>query len=979
MLKKSCLTSYSIFLLISPALLAQITLDGTLGRSGPLPGPNYQIGADLGQQHGGNLFHSFRDFNLQNHESATFVGPETVKNVISRVTSGNPSSIDGTLRSTIPHADMYFLNPAGILFGKNAKLEVQGGFHASTADTLRLGTNGQFNARQPSQSVLTVAPPSAFGFLTDSPAPIAVQDSTLSVPKGQTLSLVGGDLQITAAQFRFNFHQPPVPEPQLSAESGRINLASVAARGEISPPTPSNLTLNTAVPGGKIQLHNSWINVGGEGSGNIYIHGGRFELEDSVINSDNKNDQGGTINIEADALRLRGLQMFSGIYANTWGSGQGGTIRLLTKQLSLSGGAQIVSATFGTGEGGSVLIKADELTVSGKLIKQFKELGYPGKFPKETAAGYPSGIFGNSFRTDDHGGKAGLISIEVRQLTLSDGGEIANGTFGTGDGGIISIKADTVTISGIDKEQSDNSGILGDSFNSDAPQTGHAGDILIEARQITLSDQALLESSTLGQGNSSAIRLQVTEALTMQHGFILSQSLKPTGAAGNAGAIKIEARHMTLTDQSAIANDTKGSGQAGTIVLKVGETLTLQNSVITNDSESQAESAGNAGHIKIEARQMNLNQSVITSDTGGGGAGGTITIQVAGALTVQNSAIFSNSFSEQSPAGKAGQIEITAPQVNLKDYAAISSSTFGPGQGGTIKITGVDTLTLLSGFILSDSASETIDAGNAGEITIQANQIYLSGNREPPPTNQELSEDITNKVPTLLHLRPGQIATLTNKAAGGNITITISNLLYLYEGQITTSAHGGKGNGGNITVDNPTFVILNKGEIKAEAEAGRGGNIFLASAQFLTSSDSKVSASSRLGIDGRIVIKAPNETISGSLQALSSNLLKSIATLKRNPCGAKSLEEIEHPKFKLYVFPLAGSQQSPNDWQPSPLLSLHAGPSTKDQSRMKVRQSSEGEQTKVKQVYKPALVVMECEKGEKTIKDKKEVMLEQLF
>jgi filamentous hemagglutinin family protein len=74
---------------------------------------NYQIGADLGQQHGGNLFHSFRDFSLQNPESATFSGPETVKNIISRVTGGNSSTIDGTLRSTIPNADMYFLNPAG--------------------------------------------------------------------------------------------------------------------------------------------------------------------------------------------------------------------------------------------------------------------------------------------------------------------------------------------------------------------------------------------------------------------------------------------------------------------------------------------------------------------------------------------------------------------------------------------------------------------------------------------------------------------------------------------------------------------------------------------------------------------------------------------------------------------------------------------------------------------------------------------------
>ena len=117
---------------------AEVTLDGTLGRSGALPGPDYLIGADLGQQHGGNLFHSFQDFNLNRFESATFSGPNSINNVINRVTGGNSSNIDGLIRSTIS-ANMYFLNPNGIMFGPNARLDVQGSFHASTAHYLRLG------------------------------------------------------------------------------------------------------------------------------------------------------------------------------------------------------------------------------------------------------------------------------------------------------------------------------------------------------------------------------------------------------------------------------------------------------------------------------------------------------------------------------------------------------------------------------------------------------------------------------------------------------------------------------------------------------------------------------------------------------------------------------------------------------------------------------------------------------------------------
>jgi len=80
------------------------------------------------------------------------------------------------------------------MFGPNAQLDVQGSFHASTADYLRLGENGRFDARNPSDSILTVAPIESFGFLTDSPAKITTQDSDLSVLKKETLSLIGGDL-----------------------------------------------------------------------------------------------------------------------------------------------------------------------------------------------------------------------------------------------------------------------------------------------------------------------------------------------------------------------------------------------------------------------------------------------------------------------------------------------------------------------------------------------------------------------------------------------------------------------------------------------------------------------------------------------------------------------------------------------------------------------------------------------------------------
>ncbi|MBE9563569.1 MAG: filamentous hemagglutinin N-terminal domain-containing protein, partial [Proteobacteria bacterium] len=195
------LRKISILILISYSVNAEVITDGTLGQHINLSGPNFQITSDLGEQHGGNLFHSFQDFNLNSSESAIFSGSNNINNInniISRVTGGNPSNIDGLIRSTIPNADFYFLNPYGIMFGSNAKLDVQGGFYASTADYLRLGKTGQFYTIHPEQSILTVAPPMAFGFL-NAPNDIEIRGSNLAVASKSNLSLVGGNFTLQDA------------------------------------------------------------------------------------------------------------------------------------------------------------------------------------------------------------------------------------------------------------------------------------------------------------------------------------------------------------------------------------------------------------------------------------------------------------------------------------------------------------------------------------------------------------------------------------------------------------------------------------------------------------------------------------------------------------------------------------------------------------------------------------------------------------
>src|SRR5688500_8193828 len=98
----------------STSIYAQVETDGTVGPRLQLDGPEFAIRADLGTRAGRNLFHSFERFSLGTGERATFTGPNQIRNVISRVTGGAPSDIDGTIASTIPGADFFFINPAGV-------------------------------------------------------------------------------------------------------------------------------------------------------------------------------------------------------------------------------------------------------------------------------------------------------------------------------------------------------------------------------------------------------------------------------------------------------------------------------------------------------------------------------------------------------------------------------------------------------------------------------------------------------------------------------------------------------------------------------------------------------------------------------------------------------------------------------------------------------------------------------------------------
>ena len=264
---------------------AGATLDGSMGTTGSFSG-NFTIPDTVGQTRGANLFHSFSDFSINAGESATFTGPASIDNVISRVTGNSPSTFNGPLTSEIPGANFYFINPNGLLFKEGAQINVDGSFYATTSDFVRLGQDGIFYADLGSQSNLTSSPPSSFGFLNGNPGQISLEGTqlvkyfSLNQPDGATLSLVGGDITLEQAQpgTDTQFGTPNSSGSYISASGNQVDMVSVASPGEAILDN-GNYDLSSFDTLGDVSISGGSV----VDATDVYIRGGNLVMEDSVI------------------------------------------------------------------------------------------------------------------------------------------------------------------------------------------------------------------------------------------------------------------------------------------------------------------------------------------------------------------------------------------------------------------------------------------------------------------------------------------------------------------------------------------------------------------------------------------------------------------------------------------------------------------------------------------------------------------------
>ncbi len=180
---------------------AQITPDGTLPNNSIVTPDGSTLNITEGTQAGTNLFHSFEEFSVPTGGTAFFNNAGNIQNIISRVTGKSVSSIDGLIRAN-GTANLFLINPNGIIFGQNASLDIGGSFVATTANAIQFDNQGFFSADNPNTPALLTVNPSAFLFnqIASQPTNSIESKAFLSVLDGQSLLLVGGKVSPNLAE-----------------------------------------------------------------------------------------------------------------------------------------------------------------------------------------------------------------------------------------------------------------------------------------------------------------------------------------------------------------------------------------------------------------------------------------------------------------------------------------------------------------------------------------------------------------------------------------------------------------------------------------------------------------------------------------------------------------------------------------------------------------------------------------------------------
>nr|WP_322716288.1 S-layer family protein [Nostoc sp. ChiQUE02]MDZ8229155.1 S-layer family protein [Nostoc sp. ChiQUE02] len=591
--------------------LAQIQKDDTLGSESSIITPKLIDGQPIDQIDGGavrgtNLFHSFEQFSISAGRTAHFNNAINIQNIISRVTGNSISNIDGILKAN-GTANLFLINPNGIVFGSNSSLNISGSFVASTASSLNFADGTKFSATSPQTTpLLTLSVPIGLQFGATA-APIRNQSQAkpdgavnifrqgvgLQVQQGKTLALIGGDITLEGGN--------------ITAKDGRVELGSVAGNSLVSL-SPTNQGWTFGYEGIQnfqnielIQLNKirSTVDTHGEGGGNIQVQGRLVRVAGSFLILVNPFEvqPGGNLTVNASESVV--LEQDSQLFTQSFSNANSGNINVNTKKLVVKSGAQLqgqltinasdsveliggtsipvfrdgsdlissglFSATYGDKNAGSITINTGKLRIQGGArISTSSEGIYRYILNRLTPAT----------------GKAGNLTVNasesVELIGTSRNGSRLSGLFsetqGPGDGGNLTLTTGRLIIKDgaaitVSSQARKNVIYVGDPNN-----LGKAGDLNITARSILLDNKGKLTAET-ESGLGGNITLQVRDLLLMRRESQITTNAGTTGLGGDGGSITIKAPNGFLVaapfgNSDITANAFSGSGGKITITTK---------------------------------------------------------------------------------------------------------------------------------------------------------------------------------------------------------------------------------------------------------------------------------------------------------------------------------------------------------------------------------------------------------------------------
>lgn len=803
--------------------------DRTLGNENSVVKPvNPQVDEiDGGAIRGANLFHSFLEFNIGEGRTAYFRNPAGIENIISRVTGENPSRFLGTL-GVLGNANLFLINPKGIIFGANAQLDMRGSFVGSTASSLTFG-NGAFSATNPqAPPLLAIKVPLGLEF-EGIPGAISVKDARLVMLPGKNLALVGGNLTLDGGT--------------ILAPGGRVELGGLTGAGIVELNQNGSLSFPTDVVRAHVSLTNaSQVNVRANGGGSITINAQTLQIDKvSTLRAGiasgqgTVNSQAGDIEINATgAVSLIGTGSFISNAVRDNARGKGGNVNLTAASLAVTEGFQIFAGTYGQGDVGNVNINvADTILFDGVGTNGINT----GAYNSVTESGI---------------GRGGNLNIIANSLNLTNGAILEASTVGRGDAGNVNIFVrDTASFDG---ETADFNQILTSTFSSgiysrvDRFAVGNAGNVNVTARTVKLNHGAVLTTSTAGLGNAGNVIINADNILfngegrfNDRPGFKFFQSsgafssVKNKGE-GNGGNVIVNANSLSLTNGAVVVTSTRGTGDAGDILVNGADSVTIAG--FAGDgyssglySNTEPLGIGKGGEITVNTAHLRVQDGgVINALTANAGNGGSIVINAQTLAATNGGQIVTATRSS----GNAGNITLNiADSINLTGSdASYSDRVLG------ITTIGLDTLTnqgAASGVLASTDTNST---GNGGNIFLRTQQLIIQ-NQAPITVSSQgsgVAGNIEIAAKSILLDNQGAITAETTSTNGGNITLKVQDLLLLrHNSLISTTAGTGQapGNGGNIKINAENGFIVGvspeNSDIIANAFEGKGGFIDITS------------------------------------------------------------------------------------------------------------------------------------------------------